>query len=341
MNQSLLSPDCSFLSLLERLQNCFQLRQPLEKVTDAYRVVNGRGDGLQGVVLDRYGSHWQLQFFDQTWLCRQKDLVAGLQKLFRPESVVVKQRLSPAGEALAQPEMERVLGSDSVTVVREAQALFQVDLMDTMNPGLFLDMRPHRLWLRNRMQPGQQMLNLFCYTGAFSVHGRLAQVQRAVNVDVSAKILDKVRQNYTLQKIEPVAGEFFRGDAREYVQWALRKGLRFHHIVLDPPSFARSHNTQKKSRVFRVQDDLMSLACQCYELLEPHGLLLVSTNFSDWTLAELQQQLQECLSPEASVVHQGSQGEDFPGSGLMKESCLSVLVLQRRPKNSRISILAP
>ena len=294
------------------LQAANEKRAPLFEQTDAYRVVNGAADGFPGLTIDKFGDRYQMQFFGPELLRRKGEIVGALKSLFNPVCVVVKERLSSAGRSLENAPMDVVVGSreDAVGVVREGKAQFHVDLMDTINPGLFLDMRHVRLEVEERFRAmsgacsahsatahpetanietapsstsaafdGPRFLNLFSYTCSFSVHARLGGAAVATNADISGKILDKGRENYALNGLDLRPGEFFRGNAIEYVHWAKKKGLRFDGIVLDPPSFARF-----KGFNFNVREHLMPLVTECAELLNPNGFFMVSSNYSEFNL---------------------------------------------------------
>ena len=140
--------------MLRLLQSANAKRSPLFDVTDAYRVVNGAADGFPGLTVDRYGDRFQIQFFGPELLLRKDEIVAAVATLFNPVCVVVKERLSSAGRSLENAPMDVVVGSreDAVGVVHEGKALFHVDLMDTINPGLFLDMRHVRLEVEERFR---------------------------------------------------------------------------------------------------------------------------------------------------------------------------------------------
>lgn len=285
------------------------------------------GDGLEGVTLDRYGNHYQLQFFGPQHLQDESALVKAVLELFNPDFLVVKYRLDPAGKALQTPRMRVAHGENgsSSTEVEEYGCRFRVDLLDTVNAGLFLDMRD----IRNAMGllcEGKEVLNLFSYTCSFGVHARMNGASRAVNVDVSGKILEKGRANYALNGLACLPGEFFKGDSSEYLEWCARKQKRFDAVILDPPSFARN-----KNGVFSVKDHLTGLIARCASLLAPGGYLMASTNSSSWTPSQLAETAQEAFRAAgvgAQTEWQRSQGSDFPGAGLMKESNLSAVLLR-------------
>ena len=313
-------------SIIDIFRKAASLRVPLEEVTDACRLFNGVGDGLAGVTLDRFGERYQLQFFSADALKNYEQIKSAVQELFQPEFLVAKFRTDPSGRSLEHPRMDVLVGTpeQAVGIVREGKARFRVDLLDTVNPGLFLDMRDVRLEVGERTGP--RFLNLFSYTCSFSVHARLGGAEIATNADISGKILDKGRENYALNGLDLRPGEFFRGSALEYVQWALKKGLKFDGIVLDPPSFARF-----KGGNFNVRERLMPLVKQCAGLLNAGAFFMVSSNYSEFVLEKFSADVLAAVRqvcPGAKTAWSRSQGIDFAGSGLSKESALVATLVE-------------
>ncbi|WP_405329007.1 class I SAM-dependent rRNA methyltransferase [Fibrobacter sp.] len=343
--------------LKNKLAIALEKRAPLFDVTDALRIVNGAADGFPGLTIDKFGDRYQMQFFGPELLTSKTEIVEALVALFNPVCVVTKERLSSSGRSLENAPMDVVVGlrEDAVGTVREGNANFHVDLLDTINPGLFLDMRHVRLEveerframsgassahlensahlettssanLENPAQPGLRFLNLFSYTCSFSVHARLGGAAVATNADISGKILDKGRENYALNGLDLRPGEFFRGNAIEYVHWAQKKGLRFDGIVLDPPSFARF-----KGFNFNVREHLMPLVADCATLLNPGGFFMVSSNYSEFNLSAFARDVLAAVSsvhPKAKTSWKKSQDVDFVGSGSTKDSCLVATLVE-------------
>ena len=335
--------------LKNKLAIALEKRAPLFDVTDALRIVNGAADGFPGLTIDKFGDRYQMQFFGPELLTSKTEIVEALAALFNPICVVTKERLSSSGKSLENAPMDVVVGSreDAVGTVREGNACFHVDLLDTINPGLFLDMRHVRLEvedrfremsgaspahladlanLENSAQTGLRFLNLFSYTCSFSVHARLGGAAVATNADISGKILDKGRENYALNGLDLRPGEFFRGNAIEYVHWAQKKGLRFDGIVLDPPSFARF-----KGFNFNVREHLMPLVADCATLLNPGGFFMVSSNYSEFNLSAFARDVLAAVSsvhPNAKTSWKKSQDVDFVGSGSTKDSCLVATLVE-------------
>lgn len=332
--------------LKNKLAIALEKRAPLFDVTDALRIVNGAADGFPGLTIDKFGDRYQMQFFGPELLTSKTEIVEALAALFNPICVVTKERLSSSGKSLENAPMDVVVGSreDAVGTVREGNANFHVDLLDTINPGLFLDMRHVRLEVEERFRemsgassanleasahlenPGLRFLNLFSYTCSFSVHARLGGAAVATNADISGKILDKGRENYALNGLDLRPGEFFRGNAIEYVHWAQKKGLRFDGIVLDPPSFARF-----KGFNFNVREHLMPLVADCATILNPGGFFMVSSNYSEFNLSAFARDVLAAVSsvhPNAKTSWKKSQDVDFVGSGSTKDSCLVATLVE-------------
>jgi 23S rRNA (cytosine1962-C5)-methyltransferase len=316
------------------LRTAFEKRAPLFEVTDAYRVVNGAADGFPGLTLDRFGDRFQVQYFGDELLRERRAIVDAVVETFNPACVVVKERLSRSGKSLENAPMEVAYGSreDAAGTVREGNAKFHVDLLDTVNPGLFLDMRHVRLEVEERFRAmpatseGPRFLNLFSYTCSFSVHARLGGAAIATNADISGKILDKGRENYALNGLDLRPGEFFRGNAVEYVRWAQKKGLKFDGIVLDPPSFARF-----KGLNFNVREHLMPLVAECAQILNPHGFIMVSSNYSEFALDSFARDVLDAVRSvhkEARTAWERGQDIDFAGSGATKDSCLVATLVE-------------
>jgi 23S rRNA (cytosine1962-C5)-methyltransferase len=326
------------------LEIAFEKRASLFDVTDAFRIVNGAADGFPGLTLDKFGDRFQIQYFGDELLRERGAVVDAVAETFNPACIVVKERLSRSGKSLENAPMEVAFGTREAAVgtVREGNARFHVDLLDTVNPGLFLDMRHVRLEVEERFramsgaaQSGAQsfadinaprFLNLFSYTCSFSVHARLGGAAVATNADISGKILDKGRENYALNGLDLRPGEFFRGNALEYVRWAIKKGLKFDGIVLDPPSFARF-----KGLNFNVREHLMPLVSECAQVLNPHGFIMVSSNYSEFALDSFASDVLAAVKNEhknARTAWKRGQDIDFAGSGATKDSCLVATLVE-------------
>lgn len=307
--------------LIQLLESAVRRRLPLAGVTDAVRLVDGGGDGMQGLVLERYGRHFCAQVFDRRWLDKKAVLTSFLKERLGAVYFIVKDRTG----APASPDDFRKLvwlrEAPAVTVVNENGLNFAVDLADTLNNGLFLDMRRNRD-LVSRLSSGKKVLNCFAYTCSFGVYCRARGARSAVNVDVSGKFLEKGRLNYGLNGLEPAKNEMIRADAVEYLEKAQVKGNRFGLIILDPPSFSRCGGGS-----FSVRKDMPGLVDSAVKVLEPGGRLFVSTNFSGITADDLMSMVRAGAG-KRKITRMSSSGQDmdFTGSGATRRGCLATLL---------------
>ncbi len=145
-----------------------------------------------------------------------------------------------------------------------------------LSPGLFLDQRANRRWLRKQAQ-GRRVLNLFSYTGGFSLNAARGEAAEVVSIDLSRNFLDWSKANFSLNDLEATTTEFWAADARYFLRGCAKRGRRFDLIVCDPPSFARG-----PEGVFRIEKDLGALLQQIDAALDRDGILLLSTNYEKW-----------------------------------------------------------
>jgi 23S rRNA (cytosine1962-C5)-methyltransferase len=270
-------------SLEQALRDAVWKRQPLlRQRTDACRLVNDRGDALPGVAADAYAD----------WV---------VVKLITPEAAAHRQEISAAFAAFgargvylelclrdqrADQERGRVLvlgeAAPDPLVVHEAGIMYQVTLGGQASPGLFVDQRDNRVRLA-RVAQGGKVLNLFAHTCAFSVAAAWGGAREVVSVDLSARALERGRENFALNGLDPNAHRWYREDVARWLGRAGRRGERFDWIVLDPPTFSGGG----AGRSFAVARDYPSVAAAALRLLLPGGCLLAVTNHRQTTIERL------------------------------------------------------
>ncbi len=158
-----------------------------------------------------------------------------------------------------------------------ASLTLQLETENVLNPGVFTDQLRNRtrlqMLIHERGLKGAA-LNLFSYTGAFTVAALSAGLKDAINVDLNARYLEWSLEN---AKDYPDQVRVLLEDARSAVEKLLRRPQRFDVIVIDPPTFARG------KRKWLVRDDLLPLVQKALDLLTPNGVLFVSTNDAAWS----------------------------------------------------------
>ncbi|MDT8437611.1 MAG: bifunctional 23S rRNA (guanine(2069)-N(7))-methyltransferase RlmK/23S rRNA (guanine(2445)-N(2))-methyltransferase RlmL [Wenzhouxiangellaceae bacterium] len=155
--------------------------------------------------------------------------------------------------------------------VNEAGCRLLVNLTDHLDTGLFLDHRPLRRWLQENAR-GKRFLNLFCYTGAATVHAARGGARNTTSIDLSNTYLDWLQRNLALNGLDDGHQRVIRADV---LDWLQRADERFELIFLDPPSFS---NSKKMDGALDLQRDHADLIDQAMRLLARGGVLVFSTN---------------------------------------------------------------
>ncbi len=301
-------------------------RESLRNITNALRLVNSIGDSLPGIVVEQYCRHFVIHVFHNT----PEDVLESIIEYFRshydPDYLIVKHRYVEGGKEHDKRNIRVFISrTGSETIVSENGLQFHVDLNDTLNTGLFLDMRRTRKMI-SELCSQKDVLNCFAYTSSFGVYCRAALASRVVNVDVSAKILEKGKRNYLLNKIEAKEHEFVLADTLRYMKGAAKRNNKFDCIIIDPPTFARHDG-----KVFSITKEMPQLLSLAFSVIKPGGNMLVATNCSAITEEMLRKEViissQKMGQPIESISLLG-QDEDFPGSGAMKESFLTCLLVR-------------
>lgn len=162
-----------------------------------------------------------------------------------------------------------------------------------LSPGLFLDQRANRRWLRQEARD-RRVLNLFSYTGGFSLNAARGGAAQVVSIDLSRNFLDWSKANFALNNLAGIATEFWAADARYFLRGCAKRNRLFDLVVCDPPSFARG-----SEGVFRIEKDLGGLLEQIDGALARDGILLLSTNYEKWDLGAFQRCVRQTLSARA------------------------------------------
>jgi 23S rRNA G2069 N7-methylase RlmK/C1962 C5-methylase RlmI len=231
------------------------------------------------LALDRYGDALLLALYERPY---EKDeeleaewlevmaLAAAEALGIDPDKVFTKTRKRQRGrgqyESLGGEKAERVIGEGGLS--------FIVNLSDYLDTGLFLDHRPTRAMIRSE-SGGKDVLNLFAYTGSFSVFSAAGGAASVTSVDLSNTYLDWASRNLSLNGFSGSAYPLVRADVSAFLAKAAAAGRKWDLIVADPPTFS---NSKAAERDFDVNEDWPILVSSCALLLKPLGRLYFSSN---------------------------------------------------------------
>jgi 23S rRNA (guanine2445-N2)-methyltransferase / 23S rRNA (guanine2069-N7)-methyltransferase len=253
------------------------------------------------VAVDVYGEHVHVQEYaapksvdaDKAQARLLDALAAIPQALGIPrENVQVKRRERQTG--LRQYERQAEQGE--FLEVREGQVKLLVNLTDYLDTGLFLDHRPMRLRIASEAR-GKRFLNLFCYTGAATVHAAAGGARTTTSVDLSKTYLDWARRNLALNGFSE-KNQLVQADV---MQWLAKEQGEYDLIFIDPPTFS---NSKRMQDVFDVQRDQRTLINEAMRLLAKDGTLYFSNNFRKFELEPELAELYDIEEISAQTIDQ-------------------------------------
>jgi 23S rRNA (cytosine1962-C5)-methyltransferase len=316
-----------------RVARALALRGELVRGTTGYRMVHGESDGLPGVVADRYDRFAVVKLYSAGLgphrgaivdaLRTEADGLVGVYGRDEiPRDDDEQEGGAPAGRVLwgAEPPERIEIDEHGMTVL--------VDVRRGQKTGHFLDQRENRRWVRELARGRPEALNLFSYTGGFSVSAALGGARHVVSVDVDTDAIALARENFRANGLDPADHAFATQDAFELLAAYKREGRRFDLVVCDPPAFAKSQRAVEAAVAGYASLNRAALA-----VLAPGGLLVTASCSARVTAEEFADAVKEAAFKtrvELQLVGETRQPPDHPVSLQFREGrYLKCLVLRR------------
>ena len=254
----------------QRLAEAFRMRKALQlsgrEDNNIYRLVHGEGDRLPGLVVDVYGRTAVMQAHSVGMhVSREtiaKALVAASKGLI--DNVYYKSETTLPYKADLHGENGFLIGNDEGNVATENGLRFHIDWLHGQKTGFFVDQRENRALLEH-YAPGRNVLNMFCYTGGFSVYALRGGANLVHSVDASAKAIELTRANVELNFPGDQRHEAYTADAFKYLEEA---GNNYDLIVLDPPAFAKHRDALRNALKGYTRLNAMA-----FRKIKPGGIL--------------------------------------------------------------------
>ena len=253
------------------------LSAPDRPRTDGYRMVNGESDGFPGLVVDRYGDTLVAKLYTPAWIPHLPVLLSALVEVQPAERLVLRFNRS----MLREPEGLHGLSDGQIVhgpplagpvVFSENGLRFEVDPVEGQKTGFFLDQRDNRSRVEE-LSRGREVLNVFSYTGGFSLYAARGGARSVTSVDLSAPAIAGVERNFALNmdvpRVRACPHHPVVGDAFDVLSGFARSQRRFGLVVLDPPMFAQS-----KSQVEPALEAYRRLCRMGLAVLESGGTLV-------------------------------------------------------------------
>lgn len=243
-------------------------RRLFDAETTGYRMLHGEGDGLPGLVVDRYADVAVLKldgsaatgFYDAQGIADWLVQIAGI------KTVVQRDR-----DRGSEPRVLHGMLSSPEVEFQEHGLKFRADVLTGQKTGFFLDQRENRHLVR-RVARGRNVLNLFSYTGGFSIAAGSGGAEHVTSVDVAGAAIETAIQNWRLNDLDPERHTGVCEDVFDYLTSAQAGRRRWDLIVVDPPSFAP--NKESLSRAIGAYQRLFA---QAAEVVSPGGLLALAS----------------------------------------------------------------
>ncbi|MDT2760710.1 class I SAM-dependent rRNA methyltransferase [Enterococcus xiangfangensis] len=309
--------------LAQKFQQAIQKRQVFfsDETTTAFRLFNGEGDGFGGMTIDYYADYLVISWYNQTIYHFQKMIVASLLQVF-PTAKGLVEKIRFKSELL---ESRWLAGEkpEEPLIVMENGVSYAVYLDEGYMTGIFLDQKEVRGRLTEGLAAGKKVLNMFSYTGAFSVAAAYGGALETTSVDLAQRSLAKTQEQFEVNGLPLEQQKIIVMDTFDYFRYAGRKNLTYDVIILDPPSFARN-----KKKTFSVAKDYGRLIEDSVDILADDGLIIASTNAANLSIKKFKYAIETALQNKKvdyQLVESYRLPADFPASDFEESNYLKVL----------------
>lgn len=299
---------CSIKFFKKRLNTALQLREHLFG-KPYYRLVFGESDGLPGLVVDRFGDVLSVQITTAGIERHKDDLLTALIDLLDPQAIVLKNDNGQRALEGLPLDNEIIYGSLPETmIIEENGCLFRVDIQEGQKTGWFYDHRDSRNRLIQLCKE-RSVLDLFCYTGAWSIPAAVSGASEVTCVDASENALKLASNNAQLNGVETKM-KFVHSDVFDFLKTARQDNRHYDIIVLDPPALIKRKKDFKQG--YEAYRRLNHLALQ---ILSPNGILVsasCSHHLGRDALHEILRSSARHIDRHLIFFAAGGQGPDHP-----------------------------
>lgn len=242
----------------DKIKEALRLRKSLSLVnnqtTNAFRLINGEGDGLPGLIVDVYNKVCVIQCHTPGMIKNLKEIQAGLEHVLSQDVTSIYHKSKDTVPRDFSIENEFLKGDTAVVEILENGNKFLVDLIAGQKTGFFIDQRRNRKRLSAYVK-NKKVLNTFCYTGGFSIYALNAGAESVVSVDASKSAIEGLNKNLSINNIPDKNHQAHVADVLEFLKI---NEDEFDLIILDPPAYAKSNH--KKHKAVQAYKRLNALA---------------------------------------------------------------------------------
>lgn len=274
-----------------------------------YRLVHGEGDNLPGLIVDIYGQTAVMQAHSAGMHLQRMEIAQALAEVMqgRIENIYYKSETTLPFKADLGAENGFLLGGSKDNIAEEYGLRFHIDWLKGQKTGFFVDQRENRRLLE-QYSSGRTVLNMFCYTGGFSVYAMRGGALKVDSVDSSAKAIELTRQNVALNFVDDRRHEAFAEDAFKFLDEMEKDAYDL--IILDPPAFAKHRDALRNAL-----QGYRRLNAKAFEKIRHGGLLFTFSCSQAVTRDNFRTSVFTAAAStgrSVSILHQLTQPADHP-----------------------------
>ena len=258
-----------------KLDTANQLRAPLrdaplKRLTNGYRLAHGENDGLPGLIIDRYAETYVIKLYTPAWIPHLNDVLVALGKVSPAERIVLRLggSVKENNSNLTDGMLLQGEPLDGAVIFHENGLGFEAEPILGQKTGFFLDQRENRARVE-KLAKGKRVLNIFSYTGGFSIYAARGGATEVISLDASKPATDAAERNFKLNFPKSNIHKTITGDA--FIEMARMKAekQRFDMVIIDPPSFAKK--ASQRDAAINAYQKLTRLGL---DILAPNGVLV-------------------------------------------------------------------
>jgi 23S rRNA (cytosine1962-C5)-methyltransferase len=293
----------------QKITQAYQYRKRVLPEEEDFRLVFGESDSLPGVVIDKYGDNFTLQTFTLSTELRKELICQALKQLF-PVKAIYEKNDFRLRDIESLPRQEGLLYGNiqDKVIFHENDVKLYVDIKTGQKTGYFFDHRMTRAKVR-ALSRNKNVLDVFCYTGGFSVNAALGKAKSVIGIDTSSSVIDLANENVKLNKVQDIC-KFEIGDAFEILPDYVKEERNFDLIIVDPPPFIKS--IKEKERGLKGYKQINR---QAMELLKDGGILVSSScsYYVSWQdLLDILRKAAQYTQRNFRIIDRATQGPDHP-----------------------------
>ena len=253
-----------------RIATAFDLRERTgissREDNNTYRLVHGEGDNLPGLIIDIYGDTAVMQAHSVGMHVNRMDIAEAVKKSLgeRIKNIYYKSDTTLPYKADISKDNGYIMGGNASCISTEYGLKFHIDWLRGQKTGFFVDQRENRALLE-KYAKGRKLLNMFCYTGGFSIYALRGGAEIVHSVDSSSKAIDLTNANAELNFPGDTRHTAYAEDAFDFLD---RMGNNYNLIILDPPAFAKHRDSLRNALI-----GYRRLNAKAIEKIQPGGIL--------------------------------------------------------------------